>query len=190
MKMTDKRKKQLTLAGLGIVSVALVIAIASQFRTEVPKDTENLPTQAVSSEVTPNAVIPDSSAEPKKVSEVSAAPIEPTETPTVKEGEDTGKSTGTDQSIQAEPTKPAAPTETPAPKKESETTDASKKPEYTPTETVKTESQEPAAGAKNDKGQVWFPGFGWVDDEGGGVEQGTVGNEGDQLTGNKVGEMD
>ena len=33
MKLTDKTKKRLTLAGLGVLSVVLVVAIAVQFRT-------------------------------------------------------------------------------------------------------------------------------------------------------------
>lgn len=36
---------------------------------------------------------------------------------------------------------------------------------------------------------VWIPGFGWIVDEGGGSVCTTVGNPGDQLTGNKVGIM-
>lgn len=48
--------------------------------------------------------------------------------------------------------------------------------EYKPEDTVKTKLQEPAAGAKEDKGQAWVPGFGWVGD--GGANVGTkVGND-------------
>jgi hypothetical protein len=36
--ITDKTKKWLTIAGLGIVCVALVIAISSQFKTQTPVD--------------------------------------------------------------------------------------------------------------------------------------------------------
>jgi len=50
-------------------------------------------------------------------------------------------------------------------------------------------SSTPKSGDKNDKGQVYVPGFGWVDDEG--ENKGTqVGNDDDELTGNKVGSMD
>lgn len=36
---------------------------------------------------------------------------------------------------------------------------------------------------------MWIPGFGWVKDEGGGAQGTTVGGPGDELTGNKVGQM-
>lgn len=52
---------------------------------------------------------------------------------------------------------------------------------------------EPKAGSKtviDGKPYLWFPGFGWVEDEGGGSIGTTVGNPGDQLTGHKVGIMD
>lgn len=39
------------------------------------------------------------------------------------------------------------------------------------------------------KPYVWIPGFGWIKDEGGGSVGTTVGNPGDELTGNKVGQM-
>jgi len=126
---------------------------------------------------------------------VSAKPIEPTETSAVIEGADTGKSTGTEQSIQAEPTKPPVPTDPPKPKaktssppKETVAKEPSEAAEQTE-DKVKTTTQAPASGEKKD-GKIYVPGFGWIEDEGGGVEQQTVGNEGDQLTGNKVGSMD
>lgn len=196
MKLTDKTKKQIILAGLGIVSIALVIAIASQFKAEVPRDAEILATPAVSREVTPSVSVPPSSAETTNAPTVSAKPIEPTETPAVIEGANTGKSTGTEQSIQAEPIKPPVPTDPPksktepsSPPKETVTKEPSKAAEHKTEDKVKTTTQAPTNGEKKD-GKIYVPGFGWIEDEGGGVEQKTVGNEGDQLTGNKLGSMD
>lgn len=194
MKLTEKTKRRLTITGLGVVSIALVIAIAAQFKTEVPNEPEILQTQAVSSEVTPSVDVPDPSTLPSETPKISVPSIDPTETPAVAEGADTGKSTGTEQSIQAEPTKPPAPTETPKPdvstsKEENPTVNPSKTSENKTEGTVKTTPQEPAGGDKKD-GKIYVPGFGWIEDEGGGVEQETVGNEGDELTGNKVGQMD
>ena len=194
MKLTEKTKRRLTIAGLGVVSIVLVIAIASQFKTKVPKEPEILQTQAVSSEVTPSVDVPDSSMEPSETPKISVPSIDPTETPAVTEGVDTGKSTGTEQSIQAEPTKPPAPTEEPktevsTSKEENPTVNPSKTSENKTEGTVKTTPQEPAGGEKKD-GKIYVPGFGWIEDEGGGVKQETVGNEGDELTGNKVGQMD
>ena len=39
------------------------------------------------------------------------------------------------------------------------------------------------------KPHIWIPGFGWIVDEGGSSVGTTVGNLGDELTGNKVGQM-
>ncbi len=194
MKLTDKTKKRIILAGLGIVSIALVIAIASQFKTEVPRDAEILATPAVSREVTPSVSVPPSSAETTNAPTVSAKPIEPTDTPAVIEGADTGKSTGTEQSIQAEPTKPPVPTdppksktETSSPPKETVTKEPSKAAEHKTEDKVKTTTQAPTNGEKKD-GKIYVPGFGWIEDEGGGVEQSVIDGEGD--INKQVGEMD
>ncbi len=53
-------------------------------------------------------------------------------------------------------------------------------------------STEPKSGSKaiiDSKPYIWIPGFGWIVDEGGGSVGTTVGNPGDQFTGNKVGIM-
>lgn len=53
-------------------------------------------------------------------------------------------------------------------------------------------SNEPKSGDKtviDETPHVWIPGFGWIKDEGGGSGGTTVGNLGDELTGNKVGQM-
>jgi hypothetical protein len=53
-------------------------------------------------------------------------------------------------------------------------------------------NSEPKAGDEtviDGKPYVWIPGFGWIKDEGGGSVGTTVGNPGDELTGNKVGRM-
>ena len=82
-------------------------------------------------------------------------------------------------------------TATPPPKPvaKDNVTDKNKKPTYTEQDTKPQQSQ-PQMGDKNDKGQIYVDGFGWVKDEGGGGKGTSVGNEGDQLTGNKVGIMD
>lgn len=51
---------------------------------------------------------------------------------------------------------------------------------------------EPKAGSKtviDGTPYLWFPGFGWVEDEGENIGA-TVGNPGDQLTGHKIGIME
>ncbi|MDI6877926.1 MAG: hypothetical protein QMC95_00325 [Desulfitobacteriaceae bacterium] len=179
MKLTDKAKKRLTVAGLGVVCVVLVIAIASQFKTEVPKDVTVQPSSTVSDAVSPS--IPP--AEPSKAPEVSVQPIDPTAASA--RSTDTGDSTGTEQSIQAEVTKPTKlpqevltdPSKTP----DGEKVDKGKKPESNAS------SSTPKSGDKKD-GKIYVPGFGWIDDNGGGGSGTTAGDM--YENGNKIGKMD
>jgi len=186
MKLTDKVKKRLTLAGLGVVCVVLVIAIASQFKTEEPKSVSVQPSSTASDTVNPSTP----STGPTNTQEVNAQPIDPTVTPG--QSTDTGDSTGTEQSIQAEVTKPPEPPQE-AKTDPSKTPDGEKVEKVTPTEHDKvtkpennTSSSTPKAGDKNDKGQVWVPGFGWVDNSGD-----NVGTKADDMyeNGNKIGDM-
>ncbi|MBU5445250.1 DUF6550 family protein [Paenibacillus sp. MSJ-34] len=79
------------------------------------------------------------------------------------------------------------PTEPPKPKPKTTTQDKSTPPVYDEKETqpAKKES-EPKAGDKNSKGQVWFPGFGWVENSG--DNHGSV-SESDGDWNKQVGEM-
>lgn len=170
MKLTDRAKKRLTLTGLSVVCVVLVIAIVSQFKTEEPKDVSIQPSSTISDAVSPVAEIPTPSVEPAKTPEVTVRLIEPTVTPAKSAGD--GDSTGTEQSIQAEVTKPAEPQQE-VKTNPTKTPDGQKVDKVTPVEHDKvtkpqssTSSSTPKAGDKNEKGQIWFPGFGWVEDEG------------------------
>lgn len=54
-------------------------------------------------------------------------------------------------------------------------------------------STEPKSGGKAifyGKPHIWIPGFGWIEDDGGGSVGTMIGSPGDELTGNKVGIMD
>ena len=176
MKLTDKTKKRLVLVGLGVVCVALVIAIASQFITEEPNAVSAQPFSTVSDAVNPSAP----PTEQTNTQGVNAQPIDPAVTPD--QSTDTGDSTGTEQSIQAEVTKPPEPSQdvktNPSQKPDGEKVT---KPENS------TAPSAPKAGDKNDKGQIWFPGFGWVDDEG--ANTGTV-VDGEGDINKPVGNMD
>ena len=193
MKLTDRAKKRLSLTGLGVVCVVLVIAIVSQFKTEQPKDVPINPSSTISDAANPLTEIPTPSVDSNKTLDVTVQPIDPIVTPAQSTG--ISDSTGTEQSIQAEVTKPDGPPQT-AKTDPSRTPDGQKVDKVTPVEHDKvtkpessTSSSTPKAGDKNEKGQIWFPGFGWVEDEGPNI--GTkVGNDNDELTGNKVGTMD
>jgi len=189
MKLTDKAKKRLTLAGLGVVCVVLVILIATQFKTDAPKAVSVHHSSTVSDTVNPSTP----SAGPTNTQEVNAQPIDPNVTPA--SSTDTGHSAGTEQSIQAEVTKPPEPPQE-AKTDPSKTPDGQKVDAVTPVEHDKvtkpennTSSSTPKAGDKKD-GKIYVPGFGWIEDNGGGGSGTTVGNPGDELTGNKVGSMD
>lgn len=193
MKLTDKAKKRLALAGFGVVCVVLIIAIASQFKAEAPKEANVQPSATVTDNINPSSITPAAAKAQSSTPEVSVLPITPTE-PASKVTADTGDSQGTEQKIQAEVTKPSEPS------KEAKT-DPAKKPDgekvtaVTPVEhdkVTKPESKSssatstPKSGDKKD-GKIYVPGFGWIDDNGGGVEQKTVGGEGD--INKQVGEM-
>lgn len=180
MKLTEKAKKRLTLAGLGVVCVVLVIAIASQFKAVAPKETDVQPSTTATNTVTPSVSTPAAAGTPTSTPEVSVKPITPTES--ASQVTDTGNSTGTDQSIQAEVTKPAEPSG-------EAKTNPSQKPDgqkVTNSDSSTSSSTTPKAGDKNSKGQVWVPGFGWVDDSGD-----NVGTSADDMyeNGNKIGNM-
>jgi Na+-transporting methylmalonyl-CoA/oxaloacetate decarboxylase gamma subunit len=158
MKLTDKVKKRLTIAGLGVVCVVLVILIASRFVPGAPKAVTAEPSSTASDTVSPSIQPLESS----KVPEVSVQPIDPTAASS--QPADTGDSSGAEQTIQADPVKPSAPTATPTP--QGDISDPKTTPTYKPEDTTVTEPSTPPAGASNDKGQVYVPGFGWVDDSG------------------------
>lgn len=181
MKLTDRAKKRLTLAGLGVVCVILVIAIASQFKTEELKDAVQ-PSSTASEAVSSSAEIPVSS------SGVNAKPIDSSAT---NQSADTGNFTGTEQSIQAEVTKPTEPSQE-AKTDPSKTPDGEKVTTVTPVEHDKVTKPEsntsstPKAGDKKD-GKLYVPGFGWIEDNGGGGS----GTTADDMyeNGNKIGSM-
>lgn len=192
MKLTEKAKKRLALAGLGIVCVILVIAITSQFKAEIPKETEVQPSTAVTISETPSVSIHTETEAPTSVPEVSVQPITPTES--ASQTTDTGDSNGTEQSIQAEVTKPAEPSEEAKtnPKKTPDGQTVTKSDDNTSSSNSSepsSSSSTPKSGDKKD-GKIYVPGFGWVEDNGGGGSGSTVGNTDDELTGNKVGSMD
>lgn len=191
MKLTDKAKKRFIIAALGVVCVVLVIAIISQFKTEEPKDASVQSSSTVSDAISPGTVIPAPFADPIKTPEAIVPPINPAEAST--KPADSGDSTGTEQSIQAEVTKPTQPLQ-------EVKTEPSKTPDGGKVDTVKpvehdkvtkpasnTSPSEPKSGDKKD-GKIYVPGFGWIEDNGGGGS-GTTAKDMYE-NGNKIGNMD
>jgi len=183
--MNDKTKKWLTIAGLGIICVALVVVIGSRFITEPPVD-DPLPTSDVAlDDVNPSP----NSGDGQKAGENEMA-VKPN--PQTPEPDDTGApavSSGTEQTIQGDVVKPKEPTE--AEKTDpSQTPDGEKVSDPQPVDhdnvPPPTSSSEPQGGEKKD-GKIYVPGFGWIEDNGGGGS----GTTADDMyeNGNKIGEM-
>lgn len=185
MKLKDRTKKRLMLAGLGVLSVVLVVAIAAQFRTGTPADRK-----ADASSTASDASVPSISAPGATGSspDVSVPAVSAPDTASQGGAKDTGDSSGTDQSIQAEVTKPSEPSaeaktnpnQTPDGKKASKTDNG------TPTADSSSEPSTPKSGDQKD-GKIYVPGFGWIEDNGGGGSGTTAGDM--YENGNKIGNM-
>lgn len=166
--INDKIKKRIAIAGCFVVCVALVLLIGSRFIPE--KSTEQaLPSQSdQSSEVT----VPDT----EKVKEVVVATPNTSQPGITDNGAD---STGTDQTIQGDVSKP------PAPSKE-QLTDPSQKPNASSKIGNSTDNGNTSAGGSSQNGGG-LPGFDNVPD--GGANQGEYLDDMYE-NGNKIGNMD
>lgn len=168
-KLSDKNTKILIVSLLGGVCIVLIISILTHFKTTAEQEAIVSSSSFSSSEVSTSFNISSQeeekavSAQPKQQSSsaVSSPSTVPTDQPV--------------QNLQSKVSKPKQPTE-------SEIKNPSKKPSGTNSTVSKVEQ-----GGETKNGQVYLPGFGWVNDTGGSGT--TVGNEGDELTGNKVGSM-
>lgn len=193
--MTDKKKRLAIIGVCGILCAALAVGIATRFGGNAELSSGKVEDgSAVSSD--PNVSIQGSDAaipDPK--------PNMETQAPAQNDPAQGADSNGTEQTIQADPVKPAAPEKPDAPDGKPAVPDAHKA-EDIPEEERKTEdeappayeekptappvSSEPAAGSTNSAGQVYVPGFGYVDHGG----ENTV-IEGNDIyeNGNKIGIM-
>jgi hypothetical protein len=176
--LSDKNKRWLIIAGLGVVCIALVIAISSQFKTKIPMDDVTATASTNANVVNPSidntgtdVKPPSDSAKEKGVVVQSAEPTAaPSETP------NTAVSKGTKQTIQPDPVKPEAPKE--KPKSQGESTNPSKPHAYKPGDTTVSKPADPKGGEKKD-GKIYVPGFGWIENHGGGGQGKTVDGGGD-----------
>ncbi len=169
-KPSDKNKKILIVSLLGGVCIVLIISILTHFKTPAVKETTIVPpSSSSSSEVSTSFNISSQeeekavSAQPKQQSSatVSASSTTPTNQPV--------------QNLQSKVSKPKQPTE-------SEIKNPSKKPSNTSSVASKAEQ-----GGETKNGQVYLPGFGWVDNNGGGGEGTTVSDM--YENGNKIADM-
>lgn len=175
--MKNSTKKWLTVAGCLVVCAVLVGLIGSQFRIEPPKD-EPLPTQsAQQDDVTVKTPTPEKEKEPV---------VTPPEIPAPSQSANNGAvSSGTEQTIQGDVSKPAYTEEEwkdPAQKPDGKKVTEPPKPVdhdkvERPKDTPKDDSQPQGGDTQDDK--IYVPGFGWIENNGGGGQGTTVDGDGD-----------
>lgn len=180
--ISDKTKKRLILSVGLVISIVLIILIATQFKKEPVKEVADSSTSSATT-ITPAEALKTQKDIVVQDSKVAEATKSTTQTP------NTAISSGTKQTIQPDPVKPTTPTA--KPKSTDKTSGTDKKPTVTgkPNTAAKdstTSKTEPKSGEKKD-GKIYVPGFGWVKDNGGGTEVKPV----DDMyeNGNKIGEM-
>ncbi|MFT8887609.1 MAG: DUF6550 family protein [Ethanoligenens sp.] len=177
--MNPKMKKWLAVAGGLALCVVLVVLIGQRFQTPKPVDAP-LPSQSSDvSDVTVDPSEPDSTEKEKEVIVTPPDTSQPVST-------DNGAvSNGTEQTIQGDVNKEEYteeqlqdPTQKPNGEKVTESPAAVDHDKVEqPKETPKSESQ-PQGGETKD-GKIYVPGFGWIEDEGGGGQGTTVDGDGD-----------
>lgn len=194
MKWTDKKKRYLAVGGGVVICVLLLAVIGLQF-SKKPAGEDKMPEE---SQVETEVVVEPSEAAATEESRNTEMVIQPntaednTDQPVDSRPAQTDQ---TEQSIQPEVTKPAEP-------EEAVKTDPTKKPDGTIVETpaateeyerVNTPSEaepipeQPQAG-DTENGKIYIPGFGWVENNGGGGSGTTA--EDMYENGNKIGVMD
>lgn len=192
--MTEKTKKIILISIGCLLCVAVAVGIATRFSGNA---------------AIPSGVVPDDPAQSGDPVDVNInsddqndmniqaeIPDESKEDPA--QGAD---SSGLEQSIQADPVKPEQPEKPEAPSgtttlpedhdgsdvpEEERKTEDEAPPTYEETPTVAPTETEPAAGSTNSSGQVYVPGFGYVENSG---ENTGVQDNNMYENGNKIGEM-
>lgn len=196
--MAEKKKKYWILAGGIVICILLICVIGIQFQKEEKQPMVMLEAETESETdliIEPEVIAESADPEQEETGTMTEDSEEETETIDETESKEETTQEKTDavkQSIQPEVTKPEEP--------ESEVlADPTQRPDGTPAEipaettgtgaaaSPEPEVSEPQAGDTND-GQIYIPGFGWVEDEGGGVN--SVPLDDMYENGNKIGIMD
>ncbi|MDR1772292.1 MAG: hypothetical protein LBS02_16925 [Hungatella sp.] len=194
MKLSDRKKKWGIVTGISVMCIILVIAIVSRFKKETLIEAEATTAAMITTTDSPTistlSVTGEETTNPVTTKEGS---VQPTSTEAEIQNMDTGDSSGTEQSIQPEVTKPAEPleeakkdpTKTPSGEKITTAVQAEESEVQSTTEPSQTSSSE---SEDNHEGEIYVPGFGWVEDNGGSVSGTTA--EDMFENGNKIGSMD
>lgn len=185
---TDKRKKAFAVGGSAAALVLIAaVAVLLMGGRNAPPPAEPVVSgsgaaDVVVSEVPTPAPTPDSSISVPAVEGEKTEPA-PTPDPVL----DVEKETHVEVNL-SEFEKPETPPEPPKVKDESELKNTEQPPVYEKEQVTVEPKPEAQNGQKKD-GMIYIEGFGWIKDEGGGTEEQTFGNPGDELTGNMVGQM-
>lgn len=175
-KLNFNVKKNLTVTLLVVLAIALGAGLIS-YVNKTPKTKED----KVLSDI--NKV------DEVKVDEIKTENEEKAKVPVINAADSTEKSSQNNvvsSNTETAPKKPEPPKE--KPKTTDDITNKNKVPTY-PEKAVKPQKESsPKGGEKNNKGQVYVPGFGWVNDEGGGGQGTNVTSDGD--INKQVGTMD
>ncbi|KOF56349.1 hypothetical protein AGR56_05910 [Clostridium sp. DMHC 10] len=175
-KLNFNVKKNLTVTLLVVLAIALGAGLIS-YVNKTPKNKED----KVLSDI--NKV------DEVKVEEIKTENEEKAKVPVINAADSTEKSSQNNvvsSNTETVPKKPEPPKE--KPKTTDDITNKNKVPTY-PEKAVKPQKESsPKGGEKNNKGQVYVPGFGWVNDEGGGGQGTNVTSDGD--INKQVGTMD
>lgn len=189
-KLSVKTQKRLLVSGLAAICIVLAVVVFSLVGGNSEKDKINIAENDISN----NVIVDDIKADNKpevSVPDVTEVPAGGTESQASGNENvvlDISKQQDVEVPIAETQQKPAEP-EKPVVKDEAALKNPDTPPVYAKEQTaLEKKSSEPKSGDKKD-GKVYIPGFGWVVDEGGGGKGVKVGNEGDELTGNKVGQM-
>lgn len=188
-RLSDTTQKRLIISGLTALCVVLAVAIFTFIGGSGEKRESN-----IADNISNNVTVDDIKANDKPAMSVpDIQKISVTETESKASGvENVVLDVSNQQSVEVpitEPHKKPPEPEKPVVKDEKAVKNPEKPPVYEKEQTVvEKKSSEPKSGDKKD-GMIYIPGFGWVKDEGGGSKSIKMGNDGDKLTGNKVGQM-
>jgi len=181
--MAEKEKRTLIVLGGLVVCVALVWAIAVQFSRPANADDATVKNAAAQS-VEPEGITAEPASTPDIV--IDTQTPQETESPSETAERIPEQTDKTEQVIQANPVKP---TEKPDYTPTQEQLDSGKVPTNSDVAPVTVANETPTTPTNGGTaGQVYVPGFGWVEDEGGGGTAIPV--EDMYENGNKVGTMD
>lgn len=186
-KITEKTQKRMAVGGLVAGCIILVFVLTAFFPGGKGNSNRAAATDSSNSNVSVSN-IKDNSKTDVSVPTIDKTSSDNKDTASSDPVLDVEKKEHVETNI-TESAKSSSTPEKPTVSDKSSLTNSSKKPSYSKKQTeIKSGTSTPKNGQKKN-GYIYVDGFGWVKDEGGGAVGYTVGEKGDELTGNKVGKM-